>query len=86
MINHIKELTGSDVKGTLKSIQSIAFSHGLPTTYQNQKIKKGWMNAPKGMMQILHERGFLDPEKDVSFHAINGKKIGRQTQLLKDLT
>ena len=65
----------SNISGSLKDIQAIAVSHNLPIQYTINKVQEGWMHKPKGMLQILWERGFIDPEKGVSDYAINGKKI-----------
>ena len=36
-----------------------------------QKMEEGWFKKPKGMLQILWERGFIDTEK-VSQYTLNG--------------
>lgn len=37
-------------------------------------IKEGWAGKPKGMLQILWERGWLDPSVDPQAYTIAGKK------------
>lgn len=42
-------------------LRTFAAQHGLATTYVKQKKESGWVNQPKGMLQVLWERGFIDP-------------------------
>ncbi len=35
---------------------------------------EGWEGKPKGVLQILWERGFIDPAKKKEDHTIDGKK------------
>ena len=28
-----------------------------------RKINEGWLNQPKGMLQVLYQRGFIDIDK-----------------------
>ena len=59
---------------THKEAKSIAKSHGLPTTKTTDKITPGWMLKPKGMMQILYERGFIDPSYAIKDYVEKGLK------------
>jgi hypothetical protein len=34
----------------------------LPVDYTEDVIEEGWLNKPKGSLQILYERGFIDPD------------------------
>ena len=34
--------------------------NNIPVKQSALNIKKGWCNSPKGMLQILFERGYID--------------------------
>jgi hypothetical protein len=42
------------------AVIKLAQQHGIPLT--TATIREGWVDSPKGMWQILWERGFIDPE------------------------
>ena len=53
---------GYNVRGkTLKEIQEIAALRNLPTVVVEHEIQERWVRKPKGIKQILWERGLLDP-------------------------
>ena len=64
------------IAGTIKDIQNIAISHGIPIEYERRKKKEGWMGKPKGMLQVLFERGHIDTsiENVVRHYSVNGRK------------
>jgi hypothetical protein len=39
-----------------------------------KSIKEGWVGKPKGMLQVLWERGFIDPAIGWHNYMLNGKK------------
>ena len=43
-------------------MQELATSQNLPITVQENDIIEGWVGKPKGMRQVLWERGLLDPQ------------------------
>ena len=45
----------------IKEVQELATSQNLPITVEENDIIKGWVGKPKGMRQVLWERGLLDP-------------------------
>lgn len=49
------------VKGNLKEIQALATQLQIPIEFERNKTEEGWRSKPKGMLQILWERGFIDP-------------------------
>lgn len=59
--------------GRLKNIQERCVANGMPISFQKRNIINGWIGKPKGALQILHERGFIDPEKEISYYTIEGK-------------
>jgi hypothetical protein len=46
----------------------------LPTTIKEQGVKEGWLGKPKGMLQILWERGWIDSSKVVSARSMGYSK------------
>ena len=53
---------GFNTRGkTIKEVQELATSQNLPITVEENDIIKGWVGKPKGMRQVLWERGLLDP-------------------------
>ena len=59
-----------DLKPTL---QALCKQSGLPTKCNEEVIIKGWTNKPKGLFQVLFERGWLNPDM---LHLYIGDKEG----------
>ena len=80
LIKMIDEKTNglTKAKGSIKDIQSIAQRLNLPIEYERNKVSEGWNNKPKGMLQILWERGFINPEitkqQILKHYSVNGRK------------
>ena len=56
------EKLGISTRGkTLKEMQEIASSRNIPLTIEEYDVVEGWLGKPKGLWQILWERGLLDP-------------------------
>jgi hypothetical protein len=49
--------------GLLPQLQDQCKALNLPITYTEEVTIEGWCNKPKGSLQILFERGWIDPEK-----------------------
>jgi hypothetical protein len=47
---------------TKKEAQELATSQNIPITVEENDIVEGWVGNPKGMRQVLWERGLLDPQ------------------------
>ena len=60
-------------QGNLKKIQEIARNSDVPIEQDKPIIEEGWVGKPKGMMQLLYERSFLDSTK-LDLYTLNGKK------------
>ena len=78
----IFELTSMDPapNTNLKKMRELATKNNIPIEYEMKKVKEGWMGKPKGMLQILRERGFIDFEGKemkavVSYYTVDGRKI-----------
>ena len=62
-------------KGKKTAIQQIAHDHDLPIHETKAKVIEGWEGKPKGLLQILWERGIVD-ESRLSEYTINGRQNG----------
>ena len=74
-----------------KELVELCRAKSIPTQIIEEEIKYGWANKPKGMLQVLFERGWIDTTKvqspRSSRYSINGKKgdfIPNTTQLKKE--
>ena len=64
-----------DPKGTKKQMQQRCEQLHLPIKKTIQIIEEGWCNKPKGALQVLYERGFIDPLCDaIKTYTMKGKK------------
>ena len=52
------------VQGNFEEVQKIAMNLNILTKTTVKKVLEGWVGKLKGMMQVLWERGFLDPAKN----------------------
>ena len=68
---------GVSSKGNRKALAKLCEENGLPVVETVKIVKEGWMGKPKGMLQVLWERGFIDTsmeqKKAVSFYTNDGK-------------
>lgn len=81
----------------LNEIKEFANLHGIDLQYHKPTITEGWHGKPKGLLQILWERGWIDPCKcttfkqdktagkivNTSFYTMNGRKDSQTGQLLE---
>lgn len=54
----------------LKDLQDIATANNIPIQFERRQKKEGWMDKPKGMLQLLYERGFLTLRKRLPYSSI----------------
>ena len=67
------------VKRFLKSeLIVLAIENNVPISISENVVIKGWVNAPKGMLQILWERGFIDDTQVKSSRSSRYSKDGRK--------
>jgi hypothetical protein len=59
-------------QGSKKRLQEICKSNNIPIKVQVPKIKEGWVDKPKGKLQILWERGWIDTN-NVAMYTNDGK-------------
>ena len=65
LIEMLQQKQGIDnPKGNKQQIKDMAQRAGISLTYEKQEINQGWEGKPKGMEQILWERGWIDPSQD----------------------
>jgi hypothetical protein len=76
-----KDLRAKEVKarGNRKDlIVKLCDQTDIPHEITTTKIKEGWAEEPKGMLQILWERGFIDPSIEMTqaaeYYTNDGKK------------
>jgi hypothetical protein len=77
-----KDLQAKGVLGTgdKKELQQLRALNDAPIFVETNGIIEGWEGKAKGMLQILFERGFLDPSKianrdpsKITEHAVDGR-------------
>ena len=70
----LKQQSGiKEPRGTKKQFQERCKNLNLSTTTNVQVIKEGWTNKPKGALQVLFERGWIDLSK-LSLYTADGNK------------
>jgi hypothetical protein len=52
-----------------KDLQQMAIRNGVDLKVEFEVTKPGWMNQPKGLQQVLWERGWIDESNLVSYKA-----------------
>ena len=57
-----------------EELQKIAQEMGIELTYNHQEVIEGWCGRPKGMLQVLWERGHIN-EAELDKYSGDGKKI-----------
>ena len=60
--------------GTREALQKLCIDNNIPISEEISKIVEGWEGKPKGMIQVLWERGFIDPTKGIKDYTLNGRK------------
>ena len=58
-------------KGTAKELIQRAKDNGIQVTSASEKILEGWQGKAKGLLQVLWERGFIDPN-NLDRYTLNG--------------
>ena len=62
MIKSLKVKGIQDPRGSKEKIQELAKSHNIPLQYDEVVVKEGWVGKAKGALQVLFERGWIDPD------------------------
>ena len=67
------EERGITAKGKKAAMQKIAQEQGLPINKTKSKCVEGWEDKPKGLLQVLWERGFINENKPGKY-TMNGRQ------------
>ena len=71
-----KELNekGHNVRGHCgrEDLEELARKNSIALTYETDVIEEGWLGKPKGLLQVLWERGWIDKNK-VNEYSLKGK-------------
>jgi hypothetical protein len=59
---------------TKKELQQFAKSNDVALEVESDKVIEGWEGKAKGLLQVLWERGFIDPSKKPSWYTMHGNK------------
>lgn len=68
---------------SLDDLKAFAADKGIETIVRKQKVMPVWQGKQKGMRQILWERGWLDPTKNLKprgHYSVNGPKLAEPLQ------
>ena len=70
-----RDLQGKGVLGLgdKKELQRLSTLNNIPIEMSVETIIEGWAGKSKGMLQILFERGYIDPTK-MDEYSVKGKK------------
>ncbi len=58
---------------TRRELQAFAKTHNVDVFEEKQQIISGWQGQPKGLLQVLWERGLID-EASLEKYTLNGRK------------
>ena len=52
------------------------YSTSFPLTLEHKVVRviEGWVGRPKGIMQVLYKRDFIDHQRNLSDYSLDGKK------------
>jgi hypothetical protein len=64
---------GVSATGNIKNITQLCRTGNVPVEELVPKTLQGWQGKPKGMLQVLWERGFIDQE-NLAQYTVNGRK------------
>ena len=62
MIEKLIQKGLNNPNGPRKKLQRMCSINSIPTTKEEEKIRKGWVNKQKGSLQVLFERGWINPQ------------------------
>jgi hypothetical protein len=63
---------GVNAGGNRKELQKRCKEAGIPVQITMQESTKGWEGKPKGILQTLFKRGFINPER-MNEYTVDGK-------------
>lgn len=65
-VNQIKKIDPKKFK--LRELQDLATQQGLEFTKRKETKRPGWVGAPKGLLQVLWERGWIEEQRYKDYH------------------
>ena len=65
---------GVNSKGRRDHSVKLCRNNNLPLKKTETIVHEGWHMKPKGALQVLWERGWIDPEKSHTYYTMEGKK------------
>lgn len=70
----------------LSELEALCQNMAIPLTVDEPQVKPGWMNKPKGMLQILYERGWINTAIPLSTYTKTGRKedFDEEKNLMED--
>ncbi len=72
-LKELLEAKGLSTKGTAKDMIKRAKVNGISSKETTDKVVEGWQGKTKGLLQVLWERGFIDPTNAVRY-IMNGRQ------------
>lgn len=73
LIQNLKTAGIINPTGTKKFLQEQSICLGLPIKSTNEVVNEGWAGQQKGALQLLFERGWIDPSQ-IQHYTSDGKK------------
>ena len=64
LLRLLREKTGREYKACLTpgEVQEISIANGIALEVEEDEKVEGWLGKPKGLLQVLYERGWIDPQ------------------------
>ena len=64
---------------TLKEeLERLAIEHEVELSYELEEVEEGWCRKPKGLLQVLWERGWINKE-NVSKYSLKGNEFQKDS-------
>ena len=73
LVDELKATGIMDPKGSTKHLQKLCQDNNISIQKTVKKKIEGWVGKPKGMLQILWERGWIDVEK-LAYYTTKGRR------------
>jgi hypothetical protein len=72
----LKNVAGVQDRKLKREFQKLASQNNVSIWKCAEDVEEGWLGKPKGLLQILWERGFIDPgiQNPEKYYTLDGKK------------
>ena len=64
LVQKLKAKGVRNPKGGSKKLQKMCKANNIVTSREVPNIQEGWVGKPKGALQVLYERGWINPAAD----------------------